>query len=165
MIGRFWRWLQRWFWYLLGYYRNEFRLVPVIGPVREQSEPPAPAPQYIQWPVTRRNLLMAFSMTVTQKVDLSVTITDKFGNPAEVDGIPEWAVDNNVLVLTPAPDGMSCGAAASGAMGTATVTFTCDADLGAGVEPLIGTLDFDVTAGKAAVVTINPGTPSEQSRK
>src|SRR5262252_6566608 len=119
----FWRWLTRWFWWILGYrYEDEFRLIPVIGPFVE-SGLWDPTPQYVQWPVTKRNLLMAFKMRIDQQTTLSVKITDKAGNPAEVEGTPEWIADNNLAALKPAPDGMTCVLGATGGLGTSTITF------------------------------------------
>ncbi len=106
---------------------------------------------------------MAFELTDCQQVTLSVTFLDKKGNPARVDGAPAWLVDNpNVLALTPAADGLSCLVSAVGPLGSALVTLTADADLGAGVVSVIGTFAVDVTAGAATTVAITAGTPEEQ---
>jgi len=106
---------------------------------------------------------MAFQLIDSQSVSLSVKVVDKKGNDAKVDGVPEWLVDNTeVLALTPAADGLTCVAAAVGPLGTATVTFKADADLGAGVTPLLGTLEVQVVGGQAVTVTVVPGTPTEQ---
>jgi len=141
--------------------RRGFRMVPGVKDFREWSKPPQKTPQY-QGTKKGRTILMA-TMTATQQMTCTIQILDKKGNPAEVDGVPTWLTDNtDVLSLTPAADGMSCLVAAVGALGSAGVTVTADADLGAGVEPLIGTLDFDITGGKASVIAITPGTPTEQ---
>ncbi len=106
---------------------------------------------------------MAFTLTDSQQVPVSVAITDKKGNPAKVDGVPVWQVDNpNVLALTPAADGMSCLVAAVGPLGTAKVSMTADADLGAGITEIIGVLDIEVTGGTATTVVLTPGTPTDQ---
>jgi hypothetical protein len=142
---------------------DRVRIVPRLGKVTEQSGPVVPTPQYRSGMAHRRNLLMAFEMTVTQQVEVSVAFTDKKGNPAKVDGTPEWLSDNtDVLALTPAGDGMSCVVAAVGAIGTAIVTLTADADMGSGVKPVIGTLEVSITAGEASNVVLTPGTPEEQ---
>jgi len=104
-----------------------------------------------------------FQMTYSQQVTLSVAFTDKKGNPAAVDGVPEWSTDNpTVLALTPAADGLSCLVKAAGPLGTAKVTLKADADLGAGVTDIVGTFDVEITAGVATTVTITAGTPEEQ---
>jgi len=102
-------------------------------------------------------------MTVTQEVDVALKITDARGNPAAVDGVPEWTVDNNLIVVTPTADGMSCKCSSAGGLGTSTVTATVDADLGAGVTPILGQIVFDLVAGSATVVELTPGTPTEQN--
>jgi hypothetical protein len=126
------------------------------------AEPPAPAPQHIKWPVTRRNLLVATKINIMQKLPVKLLITDAKGNPAAVDGAPTWTVDNNLITLTPSADGMSCDCAAAGGIGTSTVTATVDADLGAGVTPILGTLDIEIDAGPATVVQLQPGAPVDQ---
>ena len=106
---------------------------------------------------------MAFSMTATQQVDLTIAPKDKKGKPAALDGVPVWATDNtDVLALTPSADGLTCTIVAVGMVGTANVQVTGDADLGSGVAPLIGTLAVTVTPGQAVTIDITPGTPSEQ---
>lgn len=98
----------------------------------------------------------------TQKVSLAIKPVNKKGNPAPLDGVPQWSSsDPNVIAVTPAADGLSCVASA-GATGTATVSVTADADLGAGVTPLAGTVDFDVKPGPAVSLGITTGTPEEQ---
>jgi len=97
-----------------------------------------------------------------QKVTLSISIVDKKGKPAVVDGVPAWAgSDDTVVTVVANPDGMT--AVASGvAPGPGRVTVTADADLGAGVTAVTGVLDFNITAGAAATITITPGTPEDQ---
>lgn len=97
-----------------------------------------------------------------QKVTLSIQPLDKRGKPALVDGVPTWAgSDDTVVTVVAAADGMS--AVATGvAPGTARVVVTADADLGSGVTNLTGTLDFTITGGAAATISITAGTPSDQ---
>ncbi len=142
--------------------RKKFRLVPVLGVVREQTSPVSPTSEFRGWP-TYGELLMAFTLTDTQQVTLSVVITDKKGNPARIDGRPEWLVDNpNLLALDPGTDALSCVVKAMGPLGTAIITFKADADLGPGTAPLIGTLEVEITGGTASNVVIKPGDPAEQ---
>lgn len=138
------------------------RMVPGITFMREQVGPPPPtAPAN----VGRLDgaVIMALTLSASQQVGMSVSFLDARGNPAQVDGAPTWLVDAPaVLSLTPAPDGMSCLAAAVGPLGNARVSVRADADLGAGVVEVVGILDFTITAGQAATVQISAGTPSEQ---
>lgn len=142
---------------------NSIRIIPTLGPIVEQAGPPAKTPQFKGPKPNRRNLLMAFSLTDSQQTTLSVKFVDKKGNPAAVDGVPEWSTDNtDVLSLTPAADGMACLASSLGPLGVANVTLKADADLGAGSTPIIGTLEIDVTGGTATTVSIDASTPVEQ---
>src|SRR5262245_12375828 len=138
-------------------------MVPVVA-VRENTGPVVPTPQYRK--AGYRDLgrfLMALGLTATQKSLLSVRFTDSKGNPANVEGPPAWSCDNtDVLALAPSADGLSCECAAVGPIGTGLVTMTADADLGAGVTPLVGTLEVNVTAGQATVVEIATGPVTEQ---
>ena len=92
-----------------------------------------------------------------------LSITNAAGQPAPVDGVPVWASsDETVIRVTPAADGMS-GVVDTVAPGTARVTVTADADVGAGVTTLTGVSDdIVVTLGpsaQASVMTLNLGTP------
>jgi len=108
-------------------------------------------------------VIMAFTMSSSQQTDVSVVFLDKAGNPAQVDGVPEWMVDNpNVLAINPGIDGLSCRVAAVGPLGLAKVTLTADADLGEGVTAVVGFLDIEITAGQAATVQLNPTAPVEK---
>ncbi len=102
-------------------------------------------------------------MSSSQQCNVSVVFTDKKGNPAVVDGVPEWSTDNSeVLALTPSLDGLSCLVAAVGPLGSASITLHADADLGSGTKSIVGTLEFEINAGEAVTVALTPGTPTEQ---
>jgi hypothetical protein len=134
--------------------------------VAEQAGPPPATPQYRLWPLPMGERPVAAKMSATQQCTVTVTFQDAHGNPARVDGVPSWFTDNSdVLSLQPTLDGMSCTASARGPIGTARLTLNADADVGAGVEPLLGTLDFNITGGKATVVQLDAGTPEEQAGK
>ncbi len=139
----------------------EIRMVPRLSNITEQSSSPTRSFQHRL--SSKGKLLMAFSMTGSQQVDCKVEFKDKKGNPAKVDGVPAWSVDNSdILSVTPAADGLSAVVAAMGPLGTANVQVNADADLGAGIVEIIGLLECTITAGQATVVNITPGTPSEQ---
>ena len=97
-----------------------------------------------------------------QKVLLTIEPVDAKGKPAKLDGVPVWAgSDDTVVTIVPASDGLS--AVASGVTpGTARVVVTADADLGSGVTPLTGSLDFNITGGQAASLTITAAAPANQ---
>lgn len=96
--------------------------------------------------------------------NVTLAITDAKGRPAAVDGVPTWASsDETVLTVTPSDDGMSASVDTVAA-GTARVTVSADADLGAGTVPITGvTEDVNVTNGNvASVVTLSLGTPEDK---
>lgn len=103
-----------------------------------------------------------FDMSFTIGADdapkrLRLKITDKHGNPAKVDGVPQWATSNaETLNVTQDENGMAGSVSAVGPVGTAQLTVTADADLGAGVEQITGTADFEVVAGKASAIDFEP---------
>lgn len=99
-------------------------------------------------------------LTDMQKVALAVSFVDGAGNPAPVDGAPVWATSDTALLdVVAAADGLSAVATAVGPLGTAQVSVTADADLGSGVETLVGTLDVNIVPDKAVSVNIAAGTP------
>lgn len=110
---------------------------------------------------------MALVLSSTQQAALSFTVVDAKGNPAKVDGVPVWdSVDPTTVSVTPGADGMSAMVKAVGPVTTAgtsvQVSVQVDADLGAGVTPLMGTLDVQIVAGQAVAVSLAAGTPEEQ---
>ena len=50
-----------------------------------------------------------------------------------------------------------------GPVGAALVTLRADADLGEGVQEIIGTMDFVVIAGRAVALELEAGPPTEQA--
>ena len=106
---------------------------------------------------------MAFELPIQMETTLSVRFLDAAGNPAVVDGVPTWQVDNpSVGALTPAADGMSCILAAVGPIGSGTVSVQADADLGQGVRLVVGVFQFQVTAGEAVTVQVTASPPTGQ---
>jgi uncharacterized protein YjdB len=103
------------------------------------------------------------AMNTSQQIPATLTITNAAGQPAPVDGVPVWASsDETIVAVTAAADGMSAVAAAVAA-GTARITVTADADVGAGVSSITGVSeDIVVTvdpANLASVMTLNLGAP------
>jgi hypothetical protein len=102
-------------------------------------------------------------VTNSQQATATITPVDKFNNPAPVDGVPVWASsDETIVTVTPADDGLSALVKAVGPLGSANVSVTADADMGAGVVTIFGTLSVDVTPGQAVGITITLGPASEQ---
>lgn len=98
--------------------------------------------------------------------DVTLAITDAQGRPAAVDGVPVWASsDSTVLAVQPAADGMSA-VVNPVAAGTARITVSADADLGAGVLEITGVSeDVNVTIGtahQATTMVLNLGPPVDK---
>lgn len=143
--------------------RHAGRVIFAIGPVGEQTRPVVKTPHRCRRLKTQE-IDMATQLTVTQFTTIRVrAFKDKKGNPAAVDGPPQWNTSNSdVLAIEPADDGMSCKVSAVGPIGTALVQMTADVKLGTDFEPLIGTVDFEVTPGQATVVELDVDPASEQ---
>ncbi len=104
------------------------------------------------------------AINTDQRYDnVTLAVTNAAGQPANVDGVPVWASsDETVLTVVAGADGMSA-VIDTVAPGTARVTVSADADLGAGTVPLTGvTEDINVTLGpshQASVMTLTLGAP------
>jgi|WetSurMetagenome_2_1015567.scaffolds.fasta_scaffold251929_3 hypothetical protein len=99
-------------------------------------------------------------LKVNQALPLTITIKDKFGNDAKVDGAPVWAVTDAALAdIVASEDGMSATLTPIGPIGSFKVQVSADADLGAGVSTIMGELDIDLLAGDAVAVSIAAGEP------
>lgn len=106
---------------------------------------------------SKKEIIMAM-LKVSQKLPLSVSFKDKFGNDAKVDGKPEWALTDPALgSLSVSEDGMSAELQPAGQMGSCKVQVSADADLGEGVKTILGELDIDLLPGDAEVVQIAAG--------
>lgn len=105
---------------------------------------------------------VATEILTEQFVDLSVQFLDRRGHPAPVDGVSVWATDDSDLLLVePAADGMSCKVTTKTMPGVAHVQVTADADMGAGVRPVVGVVEFVVKLPEAETVTVTVGTPQD----
>jgi len=101
---------------------------------------------------------MSFTLTDTQEVTFSVQGTDAKGNPAPLTGTPAFAVDDS-SILTLVDNGDGTGkVSAVGATGSATLSLT---DTETDGDNFIGSLAFDVIAGKVTAASIVPGAPTE----
>lgn len=107
--------------------------------------------------------IMSLLLTDVQKATLKIAPVGAKGNPAPVDGVPAWSVaDPTILTITPAADGLSADVASVGPLGASQVNVSADADLGAGVTTIAGTLDVTVAASQAVSLNISAGTPVNQ---
>ena len=110
--------------------------------------------------ITVTGEITMITLTDLQKVTCSIQPVDAMGNPAQVDGVPEWSVsDSAMLTVAPSSDGLTAVVSTVGPIGTAQVTVTADADLGEGVVSISGVLDVTITGSQATSLSINAGTP------
>ena len=102
-------------------------------------------------------------LTATQQCDAMMKLTDARGNPAPVQD-PTWLSSDTAIVTVTqdAADPLKALVKAVGPTGAALVTFTADADLGAGVVPILGSGDVVVVAGQAVVAEMVTSVPVEQ---
>lgn len=139
---------------------KQIQMIPMVGIAYPVGQPVTKTPQFHK--NRKGTIIMAFELSTGFQVPVAVEFRDRKGNPAPVEGTPEWSTDNSeLLAISPSEDGMSCNVASVGPIGTATVTLSADADLGAGVRSIIGTLEVSVTTGGATEVVLTPGEASE----
>lgn len=103
-------------------------------------------------------------LKLNQSLPMSIEIQDKFGNPAQVDGVPAWALtDPSLGDLVVAADGMSASfswnVANAKSDSSLKVQVSADADLGPDQKSILGELQLDAQAAEAAVIAIKPGAP------
>lgn len=137
---------------LLGGHQQVSHMTIDLGEPVDKSQPRR-SPQGVR--------IMADVTTDQHFPSVALTITDAKNRPAKVDGVPIWASsDETVITVVAATDGMSADIETV-APGTARVTVTADADLGAGVTTITGvTEDINVTPGTstaAALMALNLG--------
>ncbi len=102
-------------------------------------------------------------LTADQKVTLSVSYQDRYGNQAPVDGAPQWETSaDGIVTVEPTEDGLSAEIVTVGQVGQVQVRATADAMPGAGVKTIIGTLDVQVVGGEARIVTLSAGSPASK---
>ena len=102
-------------------------------------------------------------LTADQKVVLTASYQDRYGNPAPIDGQPTWETSaDGIVTVTPAEDGLSAEVVAVGQIGTVQVRASADALPGAETKLIIGALDIQVVGGEARVVTLMAGTASSK---
>lgn len=133
-----------------------------IGLATEQ--PDFQPPEHFPNPFSKGRSIMGLILKDSQQVPFTATFTTKKGNPAKIDGTPEWSVSDPAIltVASVSEDGLSAVVAAVGPVGTAQVSIKADADMGPGVREVIGTADVEVVAGEAVAAGLVGGAPIEQ---
>lgn len=111
---------------------------------------------------SKRESEFTLQLTADQQVSLSISGTDKYGNPVEIGGDTVWqSSDESIIQVQPGSSPTQALAVAVGPMGTAAVTVTNDADRD-GTGDFMGSIAIDVVAGDIAEIAVNPGQVSEK---
>src|SRR6266576_547771 len=113
------------------------------------------------------------TFTTEQELPFEFEITDGLGRPSQIDGEPvEVSSDETIGVVTVAKvaDGKYAGkisAVTPSPVGTTQrVTITADADLGAGVQAVVGFVDFTVTMdprSSVRMIKLTVGAPRDKT--
>ena len=102
-------------------------------------------------------------LTADQKVVLTASYQDRYGNPAPIDGQPTWETSaDGIVTIDPSEDGLSAEIVTVGQIGTVQVRASADAAPGSETKLIIGVLDIQVVGGEARVVTLSAGTASSK---
>lgn len=108
--------------------------------------------------LTIEGLDMNITIRKKQELRFNPVFRDEDGNvTTDLGSIPVWTSSNPaVLVVQASEDGQTAVARPTGALGTAQVRLSVDADPGEDVAVLVGTLDVEVRAGLAIMIELNP---------
>jgi len=141
---------------------NEITLT-IGGALELILKPPPPeiitvvSVRYGNFTAAARGTHMAYTLPVDKMIEVKVAYVDSHGNAAAVDGDVVWASSDEALAtVTVSPDDSTeCQITPVGPAGSAQITATADADLGAGVRELVTMLDLTLIAGEAVAGTIS----------
>lgn len=132
----------------------------LVGFYQSQQMPRAAVIVFRTWKRGFGYRIVKVIIKVNQTLPIGLSITDKAGNPASVDGIPAWSLsDSSLGAIEASSDGMAAVFTPAGKLGDLQVQVSADADLGAGVNTIIGALAVTIAGGDAAVVTLAGGAP------
>ena len=113
-------------------------------------------------PVTnkpRRKPMLELTITNEQKVNVQLHPVTGGGNPAPVDGIPDWSVVSGDSTVEPASDGMSADLISSDNPGDTIFMVSADADLGSGVVTISDTITLHVNHALAQSLGLTASDP------
>lgn len=101
---------------------------------------------------------MSFILNADQKVKLTITPVDSYGNISVVENVV-WASTNEEVIAIEQLSDTEVYATALGPVGDAQVSVVADAKIGEGVAVLTGVLDFTVLPAEAVALSVVTGTP------
>lgn len=94
-------------------------------------------------------------MRVDETKKFMIQPVDKFGNPAAIDGKPEWSLSDPAKgTLVASEDGLSVDFTPAGAVGDFELQVNGDADLGEGVKIIAGSIPVSLLPGEAVAIEI-----------
>lgn len=103
---------------------------------------------------------MVITLTIDQKVTVSLSAVDAVGNPAKLESVTWETSDPTLATVIPnETDPASAVVFTSGPLGMAQIVARADARFGPDVKELIGILDVEIVAGEAVALTLNTGAP------
>jgi|SRR5215471_5140630 len=115
---------------------------------------------------------MASTFTTEQTLPFTFQVVDGRGRPVAVDGEPVVTVSDETIAtasIAAGPDtswvGELVSVSASPDGTTQRMTIQADADLGAGIQEVVGILDFEVTMDprtEARTAQVTAGTPADK---
>jgi hypothetical protein len=105
----------------------------------------------------------SINLTTTQKVKVTLAPTTESGNPATLDGEPQWTVESGDCTVEPEEGGLSAYILAGGSAGESIVKVAADADLGQGVRTIEDLVTVNVTSEEAAALGLTVGAPEEKT--
>jgi hypothetical protein len=100
----------------------------------------------------------AISMTNEERRLVTVVPRTAAGNPAEVDGAAQFTVISGTCTWQ-VLDAVNAYVVSGDEPGDSTVQMACDADLGAGVVPIVDQMLVHVTSASAASLEVIVGAP------
>ena len=99
-----------------------------------------------------------------EEFDITLHPADSAGDPEKLDGMVTYvSSDESVLTVTPSTDTLSAVASGTGVAGTAVITISGDANLGAPVDLLEDTINVTVDPPEATTLGTEVGTTRKKS--
>lgn len=105
------------------------------------------------------NMPIEISITNEEQITVTLSPVTPTGKPAQLDGVPVWAVLSGESTVIPAANGLSAVIRSSDSVGDSSISVTADADLGSGVVEIADTITVHVVSANASSLGLTIGTP------